>query len=883
MSGGQILNESDIFASKASISIFSTEDQTELNRQTNRTSGQKTKEGETEEETQIREYVEEYKKEVERKFLMSKANANFKLRRAARVTVVRKPGSSREQVKTEENKYERISSRKTNKENHWTKKICHVKKFEPSFEMIGDAEIISHGGVSPEKKKKSMKKDAKSPVSSSCKKEVSKDGKSTVALKKTKLKMKKEILRRLANAKLEKSEKEVSVDSVKEKGRRANLFIVEKQTQEYCSIDSAEQLDFIDLNAQKIKSDLTFLRKRYFLKKKKIRKTKKNNKSKEIEKTEKKGETTEPQINLEAWRVTKMIYLLAKLNKRHLQNQIKNPRSLLHRELIDGVLRLVGVNVDLAGVFHQAVHTESLMEKYNPQIMERSKKLVRLEKQFREKVFQTQDKNENVLSFRDSNIRSTRYKDFSPEQLMLIRSKEVLVPPDNFSADKSRPSSMKIHKTSSQNCYKSKYQKNQIKKGAKNNSSLGRKTKVMKPASFLHTNFMTMSGVNANKVMRKSKYAKKGKSLKSKNLGSRSQRSKKQSDMWEDFLVKNVKTKIKKLNILKREKGNNYSISINNNNYNNNINLINPDMISATTKITKKSSQSPKNNKNYRTFSKLEHLKKKSVRQSNSQNSKKIRSTKNNSFKTSHLPRKMLSLKSKKETSKDKMRSVHFKTKKSMKKQKIQLDLVAKHKMLNSTSRVQSSRIISKKTKKSKPTSSVLQKLSQKSNLKHLALNLPLHPKVPKILNFNKPILNMDKSKYMLAAGYLKKNNNISQIKSDRQKVHLNAESLHCKQQKKVRSQCINTSRKLKDSRTWLVSEDKISSHSKSLLRIKEKLKKKTDYYKLNNFLKKIKDRTHTKKTQKTVNSSRPKKSRFNSEIHQKAPSVNKNISKVLF
>ena len=119
-----------------------------------------------------------------------------------------------------------------------------------------------------------------------------------------------------------------------------------------------------------------------------------------------------------------------------------------------------------------------------------------------------------------------------------------------------------------------------------------------------------------------------------------------------------------------------------------------------------------------------------------------------------------------------------------------------------------------------------------------------------------------------MAAGYLNKGVNISQIKSERQKAHINAESLHCKQQKKVRSQCANTSRRLKESRTWLVSEDKISSHSKSLLRLKQKLKKKTDYYKLNNFLKKIKDRGH--KDKKNINTSRPKKSRFNSKIHVK-------------
>ena len=95
----------------------------------------------------------------------------------------------------------------------------------------------------------------------------------------------------------------------------------------------------------------------------------------------------------------------------------------------------------------------------------------------------------------------------------------------------------------------------------KNNSSLCRKSKKMKPSSFLHPNFMTLSGVNNKGINRKGNRMKKKRSAKIKKTISQSRKGK-TSDLWEDFLVKNVKTKIKKLNILKREKGNNYSISI---------------------------------------------------------------------------------------------------------------------------------------------------------------------------------------------------------------------------------------------------------------------------------------------------------------------------------
>jgi len=384
---------------------------------------------------------------------------------------------------------------------------------------------------------------------------------------------------------------------------------------------------------------------------------------------------------------------------------------------------------------------------------------------------------------------------------------------------------------------------------------------------------MTMSGVNNKKLLQKNKYSKKGKSLKVNKNTPGTRKTSKKSDLWEDFLVKNVKTKIKKLNILKREKGNNYSISINNNNFNNNINLINPGIIKSKKLNQKKKSRSPKLDQNYRrtNMKKAQIIKKKGIRNSNSQNIKKIKTSKSNGLKRGHLPRKMHSMKATRNPSNN-MKMSQFKTQKIANKNKIQLDLVKKQGLLNSSSRIKSSRMMSKKFHKSKPVSSVLQKITKKANIKNLALNLPLHPKIPRILNFNKPILNMDKSKYLLAAGYLNKNVNISQIKSERQKAYMNAESLHCKQKKKVRSQCVNTSRKLRDSRTWLVSEDKISSHSKSLLRIKEKLKKKTDYYKLNNFLKKIKDRNHQDKKQK-INTSRPKKSKFESEIKKQLKS----------
>lgn len=843
MSGGQNLNESDIFASKESISIFSTEDLEELTaRDADSSRPKPTKQSNTE-ETQIREYVEEYKREVERKFKQSKANANFKLKRVKRPTVPRKARCESEQVKTEEVKYERISSRKTNKENHWTKKARQVRQFEPSFEVIGDAEVISNTLASPEKSKAR----AKSPFFSSHKKDFSRDAKTPLVLKKTKLKLKKEILKRLKEAKSEKSEREVSVESGKEKRRGHQMYLVERQTEAYRSIDSARELNFIDLRAQRVKADLAFLRKRYFFKKKRNRMTKKN-----VKESEKKKEKS---VNLEAWRLTKMIYFLARLDKRHLQTQIQNPRSMLHRELIDGVLRLVGVNLDLASVFSQAARDESILKKFHPEVFARSKKLSDLEKQFRDKVFQTHDRNEHGVSYRDSRGQSTKYKDFSPEQLLLIRSKEVLIPPDNFSVDKSRPSSMKIHKTSSQNCYKNVGSK-MIKK---NNSSLGRRHKVMKPASFMHSNFMTMSGVNVQKAGRKKKFSKKGRSLKTKNLGSRSQRNPGQSDLWEDFLVKNVKTKIKKLNILKRDKGNKYSISINNNNFNNNINLINPEMLNRTNQKSSSPHLPKTRNQNYRSISKMEHLRKMPLRGSTSQNSKKFRQ-KNESFKGAQHPRKMKSLKTKKENLKEATNRAKLGGKKSQ----IHLDLANKHRTPNSSLRVKSSRRVLNNQKK---TPSVFKKLSKKSTMKHLALNLPIHPKVPKLATFNKPLLNMDKSKYLLAAGYLKKNSKMSQIKSERQKLQMHAESLHCKQQKKIRSQCVNTSRKLRDSRTWLVSEDKISSHSKSLLRIKEKLQKKTDFYKLNNFLKKIKDRGKSTQMHETA---RPKNSKFNSVLSKK-------------
>ena len=51
-------------------------------------------------------------------------------------------------------------------------------------------------------------------------------------------------------------------------------------------------------------------------------------------------------------------------------------------------------------------------------------------------------------------------------------------------------------------------------------------------------------------------------------------------ECYQDILIDNVKTKIKKLNILKKaKKSNNYSININNHNFNNNINVFNPNLL----------------------------------------------------------------------------------------------------------------------------------------------------------------------------------------------------------------------------------------------------------------------------------------------------------------
>lgn len=847
MSGAQILNESEIFASKESVSIFSTEERQELRRMDKRKSSSEPEAAQKEEEVQIREYVEEYKREVEKKFLTSKANANFKLKRLNWNTVSKTKPSRDKDVKTEEHKYERISSRKTNKENRWTKR---KDTFEPSFEMIGDSEIITQARSSLE----APKRRSQSRARRSTKGPRLEDALETKSsLKKTKLKMKKEILRRLRVSKFEKSEQSISAESAKDRLAPKNLFVVEKNLGEYDALASVRNLDFVDLKAEKVKTDLLFLRKKYFVKRKKRRKLKRaDDEDKENPKS-----VTKDSGNLEAWRLAKVVYLLSKLDKRHLERQLQNPESCLHRELIDAVLRLVGVNLDFAGVFRQAVFNESILQKFRPSIVERSHRLEHIERHLQNKMYRTRDRNEEiVLSFKDSVGRSTKYKDLSPEQLMLIRSKEVLMSPENISVEKSRPSSMKIHKTTSQNCYKSGKQK-KVKVAKPHNSSLSRKNRVIKPASFVHPNFMTMSGVNNTKMLHKTRQAKKGKSLKTKRVNACGP-GKKHSEMWDEFLVKNVKTKIRKLNILKREKGNNFSISINNNNYNNNINLINPNSF-KNVKKHKHPPKSPKLGQAYHASKKTgSTFNYKSGRCSNSQNFKKIRAGKIVGAKKENMPRKMHSLKAKRNPGRS-TKAKQFKTHKPSSKNKIRLDLVKKKNLLNTSSRVKSSRIISKKLQKAKPMSSVLQKITKKPKLNNLALNLPLHPKIPKILNFHKPISKTDKSKYLLASGYLSKNANISQIKSERQKAYLNAESLHCKHNKKVRSQCVNTSRKLKDSRTWLVSDDKVSSHSKSLLRIKEKLKKKADYYKLNNFIKKIKNRnqpgkrseTHTFRAQK--------------------------------
>lgn len=861
MSGAQILNESDIFASKESVSIFSTEERRELSRMNRRKTSVEREPTQKEEEVQIREYVEEYKREVEKKFLTSKANANFKLKRLNRNTISKKRVSRDKELKTEENKYERISSRKTNKENRWTKP---KEAFEPSFEMIGDSEIITQARSSLEaQKRRSQSRARKSGKGHGTENNVE----TKPVLKKTKLKMKREILRRLRNSKFEKSEQSVSTESAKEKPARKNLFIIEKNLGEYDPLASVREMNFVDLRAEKVKSDLLFLRKKYFAKRKKRRKMKKaSGEDKENSQSDKAG-----LVNLETWRLTKIVYLLSKLDKRHLQQQLGNPESCLHRELIDAVLRLVGVNLDFARVFRQGVMNESILQKFRPSIVERSHRLEHMEKRLQKRVFRTRDKNEEiVLSFKDSMGRSTKYKDLSPEHLMLIRSKEVLMSPENLSLEKSRPSSMKIHKTTSQNCYKSENQK-KVKATKPQNSSLTRKHRVIKPASFVHPNFMTMSGVNNTNLLHKTRPPKKGKSVKTRRMKA-SAPGKKHSDMWEDFLVKNVKTKIKKLNILKRDKGNNFSISINNNNYNNNINLINPGGI-KNLKRNKHPPKSPKLGHTYQNSKKTGNMfKYKAGRSSNSQNFKKIRASKGLRPKKENLPRKMHSLKVKRNPGRS-AKTSQFKTQKPSGKTKIRLDLVNKKSLLNTSSRVKSSRIISKKLQKPKPVSSVLQKITKKANLKNLALNLPLHPKIPKILNFHKPISKTDKSKYLLASGYLSKNMNISQIKSERQKAYLNAESLHCKHTKKVRSQCVNTSRKMKDSRTWLASDDKVSSHSKSLLRIKEKLKKKADYYKLNNFLKKIKNRNHPTK-RKEPHTFRPQHPKLHLGEHQMGPEI---------
>ena len=425
-------------------------------------------------------------------------------------------------------------------------------------------------------------------------------------------------------------------------------------------------------------------------------------------------------------------------------------------------------------------------------------------------------------------MQSTKNKDYSPENLMLIRSKEVLIPPENFSVDKSRPSSLKINKTTSQNCYKRQYPK-KVQFPKNNNSSLGKKSKNLKTSSFLQSNFMTLSGVNNKGLIKKGKIMRKGRLGKLKKTVSH-RKSKKTSDIWEDFVVKNVKTKIKKLNILKREKGNNYSISINNNNFNNNINLINSGNLKENKQNHQNTiSKSPKlKPKFYRLTNKGKQIiRKKGGRKSNSQNLNKFQSQKSGTSKQKKKTRKMQSLKDKRTVNRGFQKN-HFKSQKIQNKQKILLDLASKNTLLNSASRLNSSRANHKKFNKNKQVSNVLQKITKKANLKNLALNLPLHPKIPKLLNFNKPMLNMDKSKYLLDAGYLNKGVKISLIKSERQQMNINGESLHCKKiKKKVKSQCANTSRRLKESRTWLASDDKISSHSKSLLRIKKKLKKK--------------------------------------------------------
>ena len=827
MSGGQTSSESQIFHSKETVSVLSHSSKDSKAVPSGKSGVEK--DNTAKESNQISDYVLEYKKEVEKKFANSKANANFKLKRK------RKPGASKviqrstqDYLKTEENKMERISTRKTNKENLWAKKkkAREVKVQETSFEMIGKAEIITQA-------KSSMENFAKLRIQNGLSEKLKRDksgesGQVNRSLRRTKMKMTKEIISRIKAFHEDKISGTVSPDSVKTKNLKNNLFVIEKSRQVYNSLESAKNLGWIDLRAQKVKSDLNLLRKKYILKKKKARR----NKTKVGSDKDKDTKTTVP--NLESWRVTRLVLLLARLDRRHLESQLANKQSLLHRELIDAVLRLVGTNIDFTGLFRQAIYNEDILRRYRPGILEKVKRLSSLEFQLRKKPFCTQEYNENLMpSMMESLVRSSRNRDFSSEHIRLIRSKELLIPPDNLSCDKSRPSSLKVHKTKAIPCLRDKKYFNLLNRG-----------KMGINPSRVSPNFMSLSGVN--------KKPKKKTKKEVKRIQGGLQRRKTGSQMWEEFVMKNMKTKIKKLNILKRERGNNYSININNNNYNNNINLFDTDMVMKPPD----DGVSPKKVVAIPTF-------KKQAKKSQKLDSKQIRSKhtslmKKGSKLSKGLQKKNHSLKAKSEYRKKRIGDSSLRNEKDSRRN-INLDLRVPKKPTCSSFKMNSKRILHLKNKKQ--NSSNLRNMTKKQSYKDLRVNKMDTRNLSKLHKKQLPKLALNKSKYMLAAGYFAGNCYPSKIKSDRQNFQANADSLNCKAKKKMRSQCINTSRRFKDSRSWLVSEDKISNHSRSILRLKEKFNKKTDFYKLNSFLKKIKQRTNVqslKKRQKSKPSKKP-------------------------